>query len=66
MHAETPNFDKTMNYSFGVFFLQNGVENSNCSYFANTCMCMYNYVMLLHNKNECHSLLSFPDNCCIV
>ena len=67
MHAETPSFDKTMNYnvciySIGVFF-QNGVENSNSSYFANTCICVY---MLLHNENECHSLLSFPDNCCIV
>ena len=38
-YAETPNFDKTVNYSLGVFS-KNGVENSNCSYFANMCVYM--------------------------
>ena len=32
-YAETPNFDKTVNYSLGDFS-KNGVENSNCLYFA--------------------------------
>ena len=32
-YAETPFFDKTVNYSLGDFS-KNGVENSNCSYFA--------------------------------
>ena len=51
-YAETPNFDKIVKYSLGVFS-KNGLENSNCSYFANTCVYMQCSCIAKMNVKAC-------------
>ena len=50
-YAETPFFDKTVNYSLDDFS-KNGVENSNCSYFA------YMYVYMSHGYTAKMSIIA--------